>query len=334
MYLLKEDVDKFETYLDEFFACDKEDSYWGPEEGSSVDYFFERPHLILPLGFDETRHLIDEYYADWLEEDYERQWIKKAVKEADHVESKYGLKKIPFDFGVETIFRSKSQGAWYWFLGLENEELVFRGPDNTKTKYSAIELLKKLRALTEHPDYVPRTLWLPRIWTPEFQDDDRQKVSDDVSALLQALQEEKCSLRSIKPTILEELIAELLRSRGMDVYVTKKTRDGGRDIIARSETAIGDPISFAIEVKQKDVVGIEDVRSALKANEHFPALMLATAGRFSSGVIEEKGRETNSLRLMLKDGVAISQWIDTYASNCETHNKVFQRTQSLSRLLR
>ena len=334
MYLRKDDVDKFDWYLEKFFECEREDSHWGPDEGSSVDYFFERPHLILPLGFDEARHLIDENYADWLEKDYERQWMEKAVKEAERVESKYGLSEIPFDFGVETIFRSQSQGAWYWFLGLEDEQLIFRGPNNTREKYSAAELLKKLRYLTEYPDYVPRTLWLPRIWTPEFQDDDRQKVSEDVSALLQSLQKEECSLRSIKPAMLEELIAELLRSRGMDVYITKRTRDGGRDIIARSETAIGDPISFAIEVKQKDVVGIEDVRNALKANEHFPALMLATAGRFSSGVIEEKGREGNRLRLMLKDGVAISQWIDTYTSNGAIHNKAFQRAQSLSRLLR
>lgn len=314
MYLLKEDVDKFESYLDEFREYEREDSYWGLSEGSSVDYFFEHPHLILPLGFDETRHLIDEDYANHLDKDYERQWVTKAVKEARRVESKYGLTKIPFDFGVETIFRSQSQGAWYWFLGLENEQLIFRGPNCTRERYSVPDLLKKLRSLTEYPDYVPRTLWLPRIWTPAFQDGDRQRVSDDVSSLLQSLQAEECSLRSIKPAILEEIIAELLRSRGMDVYVTKKTRDGGRDIIARSETVTGDPISFAIEVKQKAVVGIEDVRSALKANEQFPALMLATAGRFSSGVIEEKGREGNNLRLILKDGVALSQWIDTYTS--------------------
>ncbi len=315
MYLLKDDVDKFESYLDDFIQYEQENSYWRPDEGSSVDYFFERPHLILPLGFDESRHLIHESYSEWLEDEYEKQWVQRAVKEAEQVELKYGLKKIPFDFGVETIFRSSSQGAWYWFLGLENEKLIFRGPGNTKTEYSASELLRKLRALTEYPDHVPRTLWLPRIWTPEFKDHDRQRINDDVSSLLQALHNENCSLRSIKPADLEEIIAELLRSRGLEVYVTKKTRDGGRDIIARGETQLGDPLTFAVEVKQKAVVGIQDLQRALKANENFPAIMLATAGRFSSGVIEEKQREGNSLRLILKDGVAISQWIEAYASD-------------------
>ena len=334
MYLLKEDVDKYESYLERFIKCEKGEYNYSPEEGSSVDFFFAHPYLILPLGFDEARHLVDASHAEWLEESYEKQWLRRAVKEARLVESKYGLSDIQFDFGVETIFRSESHGAWYWLLGLENEELIFRGPDNTKTKYGAAELLKKLRALTEYPDHVPRTLWLPRIWTPEFQDHDRQKISNDVSALLQSLKNESSSLRDIKPTIFEELVAELLRSRGMEVHVTKKTHDGGRDIIARCESALGDPISFAIEVKQKNVVGIQDVRSALKANEHFPALMLATSGRFSSGVIEEKRREGNSLRLMLKDGIALSQWIASYSPNHELHGNAFQRTMWLSRLLR
>lgn len=327
MYLLEEDVNKFEKYLNKFIECENDGSFSEPEEGSSVDYFFEHPHLILPLGFDESRHLIDDFYAECIEDHYDKQWVKRAVKEAEKVESKYGLAKIPFDFGIETIYRSTSQGAWYWFLGLEEEQLIFQGPNNTRVMHDANDLLSKLRALVEYPDHVPRTLWLPRIWTPEFQDHDRQKLSNDVSAILQPLQEEQCSLRGVKPTDLEELIAELLRSRGMEVYVTKKTRDGGRDIIARCETELGDPLNFAVEVKQKEVVGIEDLRGALKANEHFPAVMLATAGRFSAGVIKEKQREGSSLRLMLKDGVAISQWIDAYSAGLPPHNKAMSRTQ-------
>jgi len=315
MYLLKKDVDNFELFLSEFTEGEKTESYWELQEGSSIGYFFKHPHLILPLGFDETRHLVDEHYGEFLLDEYNKAWIKRAVLETKSINKKYGLEKIPFDFGIETIFRSESQGAWYWFYGLENEELIFLGSNGLKEKYNANDLLKRLRTLTEFPDYAPKTMWLPRIWTPEFQDSDRQSVSNEVSGILRSLQDESYSLRDIKPTVLEELIAELLRSRGMEVFVTKKTRDGGRDIIGKTETVMGDPLSFAIEVKQKEVVGIEDVRAALKANEHFPALMVATSGRFSSGVVQEKRDSSNTLRLMLKDGVALSQWIDTYAKS-------------------
>ncbi len=107
-------------------------------------------------------------------------------------------------------------------------------------------------------------------------------------------------------------MAELLRSKGMAVHVTPRSRDGGRDILARGEFATGEPMVIAVEVKQKAVVGLADVQRALKANEDFPSLMVVTSGRFSSGVVREKERERHQLRLFLKDGVALSQWIDAY----------------------
>jgi hypothetical protein len=41
-------------------------------------------------------------------------------------------------------------------------------------------------------------------------------------------------------------------------------------------------------------------------------VMIATAGRFSSGAVRERGRERNALRLFLKDGIALRRWLDTY----------------------
>ena len=69
---------------------------------------------------------------------------------------------------------------------------------------------------------------------------------------------------------------------------------------------------LAVEVKHKPVVGVGDVQRALKANEDFPALMVATAGTFSAGVVAEKSRFRNSMRLFLKDGLALRQWISAY----------------------
>ena len=40
MYLLEEDVNKFEKYLNKFIECENDGSFSEPEEGSSVDYFF------------------------------------------------------------------------------------------------------------------------------------------------------------------------------------------------------------------------------------------------------------------------------------------------------
>jgi hypothetical protein len=60
-------------------------------------------------------------------------------------------------------------------------------------------------------------------------------------------------------------------------------------------------------------LGLADVQRAIYANQQFPVLLLATAGTFSGGVVREKEKEVNALRLILKDGVALNQWIQQYA---------------------
>ena len=45
---------------------------------------------------------------------------------------------------------------------------------------------------------------------------------------------------SVSPHKFEELITELLEREGMNVHLTPKTRDGGRDILASLNTAVGE----------------------------------------------------------------------------------------------
>jgi hypothetical protein len=71
-------------------------------------------------------------------------------------------------------------------------------------------------------------------------------------------------------------------------------------------------IQLAIEVKHKEIVGIDEVRSRLQANKEFPVIMVATSGRFTAGVIKEKKKPENFLRLLLKDGNAVRDWIASY----------------------
>ncbi len=156
------------------------------------------------------------------------------------------------------------------------------------------------------------TLLLPSVWTPRTLLEQRFELANTVPELLKAIYKEKKSLREIHWKNLEEIVAELLRSRGFEISVMPFTRDGGRDIVARGEFIPGEPTVLAIEVKQKEVVGIQDVRLALKAKEDFPALLIATSGRFSAGVVNEGARNRNQLRLFIKDGIALSQWIEAY----------------------
>ena len=132
------------------------------------------------------------------------------------------------------------------------------------------------------------------------------------SSILNEIATGRKLMRELHWRQLEEIVAELLKSMGLKVKLTPRSRDGGRDVVAYGELIPGEPTLIAVEVKHKNVVPISDLRDALWANRHFPALFLATSGRFSAGVIREKTMQENHLRLILKDGVALKQWIDLY----------------------
>lgn len=70
----------------------------------------------------------------------------------------------------------------------------------------------------------------------------------------------------------------MLQSKELQIEVTPRSKDGGRDIIARGEIIPGEPTVLAVEVKQKAIVGLEDVQRALRANRDYPALLFATSG--------------------------------------------------------
>lgn len=122
-------------------------------------------------------------------------------------------------------------------------------------------------------------------------------------------------LASISWKQLEEIVAELLRSNGLEVEVQRHSPQGGRDIIARGELIPGyDPVTLAIEVKHKKVVYRPEVQMALWQNRMFPALLFVTSGRFSAGVLREKNLPENHLRLILKDGITLWDMIQAYPS--------------------
>ena len=150
------------------------------------------------------------------------------------------------------------------------------------------------------------------VLTPTALSVGSQYDAEVVHEILHTIRSNGDSLASIHWRVLEEIVAELLKLRGMEVMVTPRSGDGGRDVVARGELVPGEPTYLAVEVKHKKVVGPRDVRDALFANRYFPLVMLATSGRFSSGVLRIKREQDTFHRLVLADGRALRQWIDEY----------------------
>ena len=252
-------------------------------------FFANYPHLVMPLGFDEYRSIDIEF----------------------DIEGTYGIES-DLAFEKECLFRKRESGEWLWFEGIDNGILHFEGSKRKHEYISAQNWVKTLKEIRKNPLEASSTLWLPSNWTNSIKNETDIKLSKTNIGILEEIAKEKKDLSSINWRQLEELIAELLRSQGMEIIVTPNTKDGGRDIIARGEFIPGEPMLMAIEVKHKKIVGLHDFQKAMKANEDFPTLMLATSGKFSSGVIREKNKNRHNLRLFLKDGIALTQWIEAY----------------------
>ena len=314
------------AFVEKFFsrALD-EDSPGTAVPPVSTEFFAHCPHLLLPLGFNEYRVVLDPEEEKRLYQEYakEREEFKNYHKRSSPERRLRPYKNLPrkspadvgaFDYLLESYYRDEKTGAWFWFDGIERKRelhFVFRGPGGIVHSYDTRAWLSVLRKAVDTPLQNPHTLYLPKLWTPSAQLE-QLALTGSIPVLLESIQKEQRSLREIPWRQLEEIVAEILRSKGLEIFVTPRSRDGGRDIVARGELVPGEPTTLAVEVKQKPVVGLADLQRAIKANEDFPALLLATAGRFSAGVIQERKRRRHELRLLLKDGIALRQWIDMY----------------------
>ena len=116
---------------------------------------------------------------------------------------------------------------------------------------------------------------------------DLEEINDELIAYL-ARHPEK--MRELQPRKFEELVAELFRSKGYDVKVTQRTRDGGLDIYAVQRNEVGTAM-IVIECKRyavKKKVGVEIIRSLYGVVEQKAATkgIIATTSYFTKAAKE------------------------------------------------
>ncbi len=282
----------------------------GKTHNEFLGYFRQRPHLLVPSGFDELR--IEPQHAKEamriFEQEAQKRWVDKGLP----LDLRNPNTEIPPSLEVALGLRCRMarSGQWYRCAGFDfaEQELLLRGGTNNKSiRLGLRTILANCERAVSSPDH-PAVILLPNIWRPP-EDFPSLQLAEVTGRLLSALKDQKIHLRDLKWQQLEDVVYELLRSRGLMVQMTPRSKDGGRDIIARGELIPGEPAAFAVEVKHKGVVGVSDLRSTLYANGHFPLVMLATSGSFSAGVVQEKQKPENFFRLLLKDGQALESWM-------------------------
>ena len=123
-------------------------------------------------------------------------------------------------------------------------------------------------------------------------------------------------MRQLHHRKFEELIAEIIRSKGYDVTLTPKTRDGGKDIIALYKSPFGHQM-FIIECKkhnEDNKVGVELVRGlyGVKTAERYNQAILVTTSTFTRDAKEFV--KPLKFELELKDYDDVARWCKEYGS--------------------
>jgi hypothetical protein len=270
-----------------------------------LPYYAERPHLLMTMGFDE-------YVSFKNKAQFQKYWFAGDVEDCP-----------------QSIYRRPS-GQWFMLYGTPvcRDDTFRFHTKRSLQKFDRVDseggypfsifalrinlqdLFRKLYKIANKPIEDQKTLWSPTLWTPSAQKREQLILRQSTRGILRALRNEKVDLASLTWRQLEEIVAEILRASGLEIHVVKENPQGGRDIIARGELIPGqEPITLAVEVKHRPIVGRGEVQKALWQNRQWPALLFVTSGRFTGGVLREKSLPENQLRLFLKDGEALGDLI-------------------------
>jgi hypothetical protein len=141
--------------------------------------------------------------------------------------------------------------------------------------------------------------------------------SNRVKRIITDIFQDDEQLLRLEPHTFEEVVAELLRSQGFNVELTKRTRDGGYDLIAISKQG-SFPLKFLVECKHYTTkkIGIEIVRNLMYVvnQEQANKGIIATTSYFSRDA-RNHAKKAHEYLLDLRDKSHILSWIQQYGES-------------------
>lgn len=136
-------------------------------------------------------------------------------------------------------------------------------------------------------------------------------------SLLQELERRPQLMYELEPRRFEELVARILEDQGCIVSLTKRTRDGGYDLLGRMKSGPSDLV-FLAECKRyspENKVGVEVVRGLYGVTEIQKANLglVITTSSFTKDAQEEKLRI--GPRIDLKEYSDLCNWLSIYKAD-------------------
>ena len=146
-------------------------------------------------------------------------------------------------------------------------------------------------------------------------------LHESISELITALKADVQLLSELNSRQFEEIVAEVLKSKGYEVDLTKKTRDGGKDIIAIHTDSLGIQNKYFIECKchsEKNKICVDVVRKlyGVKNSKDGPnkAIVVTTSTFTSDARKFVENEASSSWGLSLVDREQVLQWLNEYES--------------------
>ncbi len=174
--------------------------------------------------------------------------------------------------------------------------------------------------------------WIKQFGQTDALASDSPSTQCAIKELLNKIASTPNLLKAIPKTdsrVFEQVVAEVFRGFGYEVVLTKRTRDGGKDIIALLRQNGNEIEKLLIECKHwNDKVGVEAVRNLIGvavSEQHLPTgVILATTSKFTPDAQKLKINPTIAISLDLKDYEEILNWIGDYDAIRFTPNEIMR----------
>jgi len=144
---------------------------------------------------------------------------------------------------------------------------------------------------------------------------------ESIAELIRSLKADAQLLSEITSRQFEEIVAEVFKSKGYEIDITKRTRDGGKDIIAIHTDSLGIRNKYFIECKryaESNKIGVDVVRAihGAKYTKDGPnKTIVVTTSTFTNDARKFVENEaSSSWDLSLIDREQLLQWLGDYQS--------------------
>jgi len=224
-------------------------------------YIEAHPYVLIPSGFDEVRMSFLISIAEMLRAGF----ISEEAKAAFNWDALPQEASLP---QPTIFFRQASSGVWFFpwlyqpgrtertglpldtmgiYHGVSDggwrivlKRVGSKGLYNPETDICLTDdgVLSEYESANKIP--TPGTMVFPELFHHPVEHPHIELV-EVTRSILNELQREKIAFPELTWQQVEDIVAELLRAKGLQIKVTPRSKDGGRDLIAKGELIPGEP---------------------------------------------------------------------------------------------